>query len=129
MILVSGCGSSLSEFEPRNEAEAGIKRLFIILDGAIRNRDAEGIATLLHPDAKVMIWEGKRKTISRARYLKMLPQRLAKAPVATFSAPKIQTSSDGAGVLIYMKYNKSRVLMTYDLIREGDIWLIRSWKF
>ncbi|NNK85337.1 MAG: hypothetical protein HKO91_07295 [Desulfobacterales bacterium] len=94
----------------------------------VNTKDPKKISDLLHENASIMIGRD-RKIVSKAEYIKILPQRLAENPPVTLGKPKMAISENNAEVKIYMSRENSRVLVTFHMQLDKNTWHIKSWKY
>jgi hypothetical protein len=126
--LSCGQDTPLAEFNPNSQQEEALKILLLNLQDGINRKDSNKIADLLHENASIMIGRN-REIVSKAEYIKILPQRLAESPTFAFGKPKISVSDTKAEVNIYIVRGNIRFLITYDMQFDNNKWYIKSWKY
>ena len=129
-ITFTSCGTDtpLAEYTPASDQEAAIKNVLLGFEEGVNRRDVKKVAGLIHEEATLMLGR-ERRLISKADYLKILPQRLADQPSIALGRPKMSQSGNTADVRIYMKRGGARVLVTFHLTRVDHRWAINGWDY
>lgn len=127
-MISCGQDTPLAEFKPNSPQEEALKTMLMDFQVGVNTKDPKKITDLLHENASIMIGRD-RKIVSKAEYIKILPQRLAENPPVTLGKPKMSVSDNKAEVKIYMSRENSRVLVTFHMQLDKNTWLIKSWKY
>ena len=128
MILSCGRNEPLADYVPKSVQEEGLKNTFLDFQDGVNTRDAKKIENLIHSDAALMVGR-ERKILSRAQYVKVLPERLADNPPMALSKPKISVEGHKAEVRIYMTRGDYKGLIVYNMKMEDNKWYIVDWKY
>ena len=126
--LSCGQDTPLAEFKPNSKQEEALKNLLLNLQNGVNRKDSKKIADLLHENASIMIGRA-REILSKAEYIKILPQRLAESPTFALGKPKMSVSDTKAEVKIYIVRGNIRFLITYYMQFDNNKWYIKSWKY
>jgi len=125
--LSCGQDTPLAEYAPNSQQEEALKNVFINFQVGVNTKDSKKIADLIHENASIMIGRD-RKIVSKAKYIKILSERLAENPTIALGKPKMTISDNKADVKIYMSRGNSRVLVTYHMQLDNNRWYIKSWE-
>lgn len=126
--LSCGQDTPLAEYVPNSHQEEALKNVLLNFQVGVNRKDSKKIADLIHENASIMIGRD-RKIISKTKYIKILPERLAENPPIALGKPKMAISDNKAEVKIYMSRGNSRVLMTFHMQLENNRWYIKSWEY
>ena len=94
----------------------------------VNTRDSDKIGNLINEKAAIMTGRD-RKIISKAEYIKTLPQRLAENPPVSLGKPKMAVSGDKAEVKIYVTRGDYKGLIVFNMTFDNNKWTIQSWKY
>jgi hypothetical protein len=130
IAAVLSCGQSepLTEYEPQSPQEQALKHILLDFQDGVNRCDSKSIEKLIHENGSLMTGR-ERKILSKAEYLKILPQRLAENPPIALGKPKIAVSGDKAEVRIYMTRGDYNGLVIYNMKLENNQWYIQGWKY
>lgn len=125
VAFVSGCATSLRDFQPATPDEAGIKEFFLKMEEMSRKNDLDGLVQLYHPKAKIM--SGRERTmLSREEYLKAIKESRDKVLIQ-YGIPKIKKiEGKKAEVDIILRISGTNNVTLYTkflLIRSNGKWL------
>ncbi len=123
-----GIDTPLAEFKPNSHQEEALKTILINFQAGVNTKDSKKIADLIHENASIMFGRD-REIVSKAKYIELLPERLAENPPITLGKPKMSVSDNKAEVKIYMSRGNSRVLVTFHMQLENNKWYIKSWTY
>jgi hypothetical protein len=127
-ILSCGQNETLANYEPRSPQEQALKNIMLAFQDGVNTRDSDKIGNLIHEKAAIMTGRD-RKVLSRAEYIKILPQRLAENPPVSLGKPKMAVSGDKAEVKIYMTRGDYKGLVVFNLTFDNHEWTIQGWKY
>ena len=127
-ILACGTDTPLSEYAPASEQEAAVKSLLLEFEDGVNRQNTAKVAGLIHKDAVLMLGR-ERSRISKADYVKILPQRLADQPPIALGRPKMDIKVNTADIRIYLSRGNGRFLITYHLRRDDHQWAISGWTY
>ncbi|MGD8344749.1 MAG: hypothetical protein PVH53_14210 [Desulfobacterales bacterium] len=127
-ILSCGQNEPLANYEPRSPQEQALKNIMLAFQDGVNTRDSDKIGNLIHEKAAIMTGRD-RKVLSRAEYIKILPQRLAENPPVSLGKPKMAVSGDKAEVKIYMTRGDYKGLVVFNLTFDNHEWTIQGWKY
>jgi hypothetical protein len=127
-ILSCGQNEHLANYEPRSPQEQALKNIMLAFQDGVNTRDSDKIGNLIHEKAAIMTGRD-RKVLSRAEYIKILPQRLAENPPVSLGKPKMAVSGDKAEVKIYMTRGDYKGLVVFNLTFDNHEWTIQGWKY
>jgi hypothetical protein len=127
-ILSCGQNEPLANYEPRSPQEQALKNIMLAFQDGVNTRDSDKIGNLIHEKAAIMTGRD-RKIISKAEYIKTLPQRLAENPPVSLGKPKMAVSGDKAEVKIYMTRGDYKGLVVFNLTFDNHEWTIQGWKY
>ncbi|MGD9090443.1 MAG: hypothetical protein PVI38_18270 [Desulfobacterales bacterium] len=127
-ILSCGQNEPLANYEPRSPQEQALKNIMLAFQDGVNTRDSDKIGNLIHEKAAIMTGRD-RKILSRAEYIKILPQRLAENPPVSLGKPKMAVSGDKAEVKIYMTRGDYKGLVVFNLTFDNHEWTIQGWKY
>ena len=127
-IFACGTDTPLSEYTPTSEQETAIKSLLLEFEDGVNRQNDTKVAGLIHKDAVLMLGR-ERSRVSKADYVKILPQRLADQPPIALGRPKMDIKGDTADIRIYLSRGNGRFLVTYHLRRDDHLWFISGWTY
>ena len=127
-ILSCGQNEPLANYEPRSPQEQALKNILLAFQDGVNARDSDKIGNLIHEKAAIMTGRD-RKVLSRAEYIKILPQRLAENPPVSLGKPKMAVSGDKAEVKIYITRGDYKGLIVFNMTFDNNKWYIQSWKY
>ena len=128
VIISCGQNEPLADYVPKSVQEEGLKQTFLDFQDGVNTQDAKKVEGLIHADAALMVGR-ERKILSRAEYVKVLPERLADNPPLALSKPKISVEGQKAEVRIYMTRGDYKGLIVYNMKLEDKKWYIVDWKY
>ena len=105
-----------------------MKNFLLNFQVGVNRKDSKKITDLIHENALIMIGRD-RKIISKTKYIKILPERLAENPPIALGKPKMTISDNKAEVKIYMARGNTKVLVTFHMQLENNRWYIKSWEY
>lgn len=127
-ILSCGQNEPLADYEPKSSQEPALKSILLDFQDGVNTLDSDKIKNLIHERASIMTGRD-RKIISRAEYIKILPQRLVENPPIALGKPKMTVSGDKAEVKIYMTRGNYNGLIVYNMKLNNNKWYIQSWRY
>ena len=127
-ILSCGQNEPLANYEPNSPQEQALKNILLDFQDGVNTLDSDKIKNLIHERASIMTGRD-RKIISRAEYIKILPQRLVENPPIALGKPKMTVSGDKAEVKIYMTRGNYNGLIVYNMKLDNNKWYIQSWRY
>lgn len=127
-ILSCGQNEPLANYEPRSPQEQALKNILLEFQDGVNTQDSDKIENLIHKKAAIMTGRD-RKILSRAEYIKILPQRLAENPPVLLGKPEMAVSRDKAEVKIYMTRGDYKGLIVFNMTFDNNKWYIQSWKY
>ena len=127
-ILSCGQNEPLADYEPKSPQEQALKSILLDFQDGVNTLDSDKIGNLIHEKASIMTGRD-RKILSRAEYIKILPQRLAENPPIALGKPRMAVSGDKAEVKIYMTRGGYNGLIVYDMKLDNNKWYIQSWRY
>ncbi len=127
-ILSCGQNEPLADYEPKSPQEQALKSILLDFQNGVNTLDSDKIGNLIHEKASIMTGRD-RKIISRAEYIKILPQRLVENPPIALGKPKMTVSGDKAEVKIYMTRGNYNGLIVYNMKLDNNKWYIQSWRY
>lgn len=147
LIFWCGCGTPVSDIQPRNQSEREILSLLTLYQDAKNDRNMDGLMDLLHPAGEFSY--GCGVMVSKAELAKNLPafwagldkELLKTVPMAheclngdyyttgILREPEIVVSGDRAHVTVWFTRPLwSSLLQFFNLTREEGTWRItRTW--
>ena len=130
LITMLSCGQDtpLAEYEPKSSQEQALKNVLLTFQVGVNSKDVKKVAGLIHENASIMVGR-EREIFSKAKYVKILPKRLAENPPIALGQPKIKISDDKADVKIYMSRGNSRALVVFHMQLDDNRWYIKSWDY
>ncbi len=126
--LSCGIDTPLADYKPNSHQEEALKNVLLNFQAGVNRKDSKIIADLLHENASIMIGRD-RDIVSKAKYINILPERLAENPPITLGKPKMSVSDNKAEVKIYMFRGNSKALVTFHMQLDNNRWTIKSWKY
>ena len=127
-ILSCGQNEPLANYEPKSPQEQALKSVLLDFQDGVNTLDSAKIGNLIHEKAAIMTGRD-RKILSRAEYIKILPQRLAQYPPIALGKPKMSVSGDNAEIKIYMTRGDYNALIIYNMKLDNNKWYIQTWKY
>jgi len=129
LISLIGC-ATFNDYKAKTSDEEEIKASFIKFWEQYNNKNAEGVLSFFHKDAKIMTGK-ERNVLSKQEYSELLPKRF-KSPINfRKGSPKMMVNGDKAVVKI--PYSASDInlnlLVEYELVKENGHWYIMSTKY
>ena len=118
------CGTPVSEYEPKNQAEQEIKALLIEFQDCRNRHDLDGLLALFRGHAKVMQGTyGNREHVTKKQARETWPELFKSFPTVNITNPKMEVAENKA--LVHCKVNACGVKLKgiYDLVKENDRWL------
>ena len=73
-ILSCGQNTPLAVYEPKSPQEQALKRVLLDFQDGVNTMNSKKIENLIHEKALIMVG-GDRKILSKAEYVKILPNR------------------------------------------------------
>ena len=130
LMVILSCGQNepLANYEPKSGEEQALKSVLLDFEKAVSKKDFKQIENLFHERASIMIGRD-RKILSKAEYIKILPERLADDPYMALGTPKMKISGDKAEIRIYMTREENNFLIIFNMKLENDKWQILSWDY
>jgi ketosteroid isomerase-like protein len=119
------CGTPLSEYEPKNQAEQEIKSLLIEYLDCRNKHDLDGLLALFRDDAKVMQGHGgNRKHVTKKQARETYPELFESFPTMKITNPNMEITENKAVVTFKITANGFKLKGTQHLVKEKDRWLI-----
>ena len=127
-MLSCGQNEPLADYEPKSPQEQALKDVLLDFQDGVNTLDSMKVGNLIHEKASIMTGRD-RKILSRAEYVKILPQRLAENPSIQLGKPKMKVTGDKAEVKIYMTRGDYNSLVVFNMKLENSKWFIKSWEY
>ena len=127
-ILSCGRNEPLTNYEPKSPQEQALKSILLDFQDGVNTLNSVKVENLIHQKASLMIGRD-RKVLSKAEYVKILPERLAENPTIALGTPKMTVSGDKAEVKIYMARGDANTLVVFNMKLENNKWYIQSWEY
>ena len=127
-MISCGRNEPLTNYVPKSPQEQALKRLLLDFQDGVNTLDSRKVGNLIHEKASIMIGRD-RKTLSRAEYIKILPERLAENPSISLGTPKMSVSGEKAEVKIYMTRGDYNGLIVFNMKLDNNRWYIQSWNY
>jgi len=131
-VIVVGVSSYL--FPGKNilaaTTEEALKTFLVDYERAWNKQDIESLTNFYHDDAKIMTGR-ERKTITKAQYADVLPERFERVGSMKCSSLKIKIAENKAEVKIVIDYSRALkgVKFIFYMIRENGQWLIAKTEY
>lgn len=116
------CGTSVSDYEPKNQAEKEIKALLIDYLDCRNNHDFDRLCALFHDDAKVKL--GRRPYVTKSQLRETWSEDFESWPTVEITNPEIKVAENKASVKVDIDAAGIKLDGAYDLVKENDRWLI-----
>jgi hypothetical protein len=126
--LSCGQNAPLANYEPKSNEEQTLKRILLEFQDGVNTLDLNKIENTIHENASLMVGRD-RNILSKAKYIKDLPKRLAGNPTIALGKPKMKVSGDKAEVKIYMTRGGYKALIVFNMKLDENNWYIQSWKY
>lgn len=127
-LLSCGQNEPIANYEPKSPQEQALKNILLDFQDGVNARNSDKIANLIHENAALMTGRD-RKILSKAAYIKILPERLAENPPIALGKPKMTVGGDTAEVKIYMTRGDYNALVVFNMKSEDNKWYIHGWKY
>jgi hypothetical protein len=127
-VLSCGQDTPFAEYEPKTKDELALKNVLLNFEVGVNEKDIKKVADLIHENAALAVGRD-RTNLSKAKYVEILPQRLAENPPIALGSAKMNVTGDNAEVKIYMSRGESRYLVTFHMQLANDTWFIKSWDY
>lgn len=119
LLTSFSCGTPVSDYKPRNQAEKEIKALLIEYLNCRKKHDLDGLLALFHDDAKLKF--GRLSNyVTKGQSREIYPAHFESYPTVEFTNPKMEVAENKA--LVNCKVNASGVKLKgiFDLVKETD---------
>ena len=123
-----GC-ATLNDYKPKTADEEEIKTTLVTYFEAWNNHDADGVLSVVHEDAKMMMGGIDRLVFSKKQLLEILPEMLRKSHKITQESPNMNVTGDEATARVPFSGSGFKLVMTMELVRENGKWYIMSNKY
>lgn len=124
------CGTPLSDYEPKNQAEQEIKVLLIEYLDCRNKHDVDGLLALFPADAKIMQGHGgNRKHVTKQQARETYPEMFESFPTMKITNTKMEVSENKAVVNFKITANGFKLKGTQYLVKENDKWLIIKYTY
>jgi hypothetical protein len=124
------CGTPVSEYEPKNQAEKEIKALLIEYQDCRNKHDIDGLLALHHGDAKIMQgYRGKYKYVTKKQARETYPEMFKSFPTINITNPKMEVTENKAIVNFKISADGIKLKGTQHLVKENDRWLIIEYTY
>jgi len=121
-----GCDSgSFHDYKAKTTDEEEIKITLTKYFEAWNNKDADGVLSLIHEDAQMMVG-AERSVLSKKQFTDRLPERFKNSPKFKEGSPKMNVMGREATVTIPMKSTIYNLQYVVKLAKENDKWYIMS---
>ena len=127
MVLIAGCGSNLSSYQPQSAAEEGIRQSLLEFEKAWKSNDTEAVLALIDEGALVMTGAKPNvTTVTKAQYADILPGEIQQDPSFKFGPPTIGLSGDNAHAVVKtVVYVRGKTFFyTINMAENNGRWLI-----
>jgi ketosteroid isomerase-like protein len=130
LVTSISCGTPVSEYEPKNQAEREIKALLIEFQDRRNKHDLDGLLALFRGDAKVMqgTWRN-RKYVTRKQARETWPELFESFPTVKITNPKMEVTENKAVVNFMFSADGVTHEGTQHLVKENDRWLIIKYTY
>ena len=130
LFTLISCGTPVSEYEPKNQAEQEIKTQIIKFVDCRNSHDLEGLLALFCGDAKVM-QGGLRNSeyLTKEQSREAWPETFKQMPSLEFSDPEMEVTGNMAVVTFKMSADGVKLKGTQHLVKENDRWLITEYSY
>ena len=125
ICFISGCGTKLEDYEPKNEQEKEIKGLLIEFTKARNDYNVPGIVSLLADDCKINIWT---RELSKSEFAQWKAKDLEGSGQYRFTNPEIRVTDDHAMAKLRCSQGFFVTLaFSFKMIRQNNGWMISEW--
>ncbi len=90
VLIFSGCVATLKDYNAQSPDEQEIKTILIKWQDSWNNKENEGVLSVIHKNAKIMIGE-ERKIVSKKEYGDLIPSRRREVGKVTYGEPIIKS--------------------------------------
>jgi hypothetical protein len=124
------CGTPVSEYEPKNQAEQEIKTVLIEYQDCRNKHDLDGLLALFRGNAKIMQGHGgKYKYVTKKQARETYPEMFKSFPTIKITNPKMEVTENKAVVNFKFTANGVKLKGTQYLVKENDRWLIIKYTY
>jgi ketosteroid isomerase-like protein len=128
LFASTSCGTPVSEYEPKNQAEQEIKALLIEFLDCRNKHDLDGLLALFRDDAKIMQYKLQDrmnpKYATKKESRETWPELFKSNPTVKFTNPKMEVTENKAVVNFKISTDGVKLKGTQHLIKENDRWLV-----
>jgi len=130
LFAFSSCGTPVSEYEAKNQAEQELKALLIEFLDYRNKHDVDGLLSLFRSDAEVIQGHGEdRYYATKTQARETWPEVLELYPKAKFTDPEMEVTDNQAVVRFDITTNGFRLKGTQHLVKENGKWLITKFTY
>ena len=122
LFISFSCGTPVSDYEPKNQAEKEIKTLLIEYLNCRNKQDLDGLLKLYHDYAKLR-FPGSSNYVTKGQSREIYPAHLEYCSTVEFTNPKMEVAENKALVNCRVNVCGIKLKGTYDLVKENDRWL------
>ncbi len=120
----------LAQTASDKKAEGEVRELIIRWEKLWNENDPSALLEMYHPNAKIMYgWGHQKSTASKKEYEGILPQRILANPSLALSISKMDVQGEKATVVVDMTIKGRVTLVTFEMIKENEKWLITAFKY
>jgi hypothetical protein len=128
LVFLFGCAATLKDYKPKSSEEEAIKTSLLAYESAWNKYDQQGVLTLLHEDAQLMIGSEK-SMVSKKEFAVILPRAMPDFSPAELYEPTISVAGDKATIKLLVDMRQYQTQFTFHMIRENNKWLIMRWEY
>jgi len=121
-----GVASTLKDYKPKSAEEEAIKMVLLAFESVWKKHDLQGVLTLLHENAQLMIGP-ERRIVSKEEYSVYLPTRMENFPHTKLCEPTISIVGDKASIKLLVDMIKYQRTFEFFMFRENSKWFITGW--
>lgn len=130
LVTSISCGTPVSEYEPKNQAEQEIKALLIEFLECRNKHDLDGLLALFHDDAKVIQGTARnRRIVTKTQSRETWPESFESYPTLKFTNAKMEVTENKAVVNFKISTDGVKMKGTQHLVKENDRWLIIEYTY
>ena len=129
LVTSISCGTPVSEYEPKNQAEQEIKALLIEFLECRNKHDLDGLLALFHDDAKVIQGARIRRIVAKKQSRETWPESFESNPTLKFTNAKMEVTENKAVVNLKIRTDGVKLKGTQHLVKENDRWLIIEYTY
>jgi hypothetical protein len=122
LFISFSCGTPVSEYEPKNQAEKEIKALLIEYLNCRNKHDLDGLLALFHDDVKLK-FALFSNYVTKGQLREIFPDHFESFPTVEFTNAKMEVAENKALVNCKVNVSGAKLKGIFDLVKENDRWL------